>query len=87
MNVVFHTRATHLIVNLAVELLLALSIYSSVMILGEKLVPNQSKGGICRFRRIESSKNELIISSVNEIQKGPGCNRLCRGLLQWIQIR
>ena len=80
-------RATNLIVNLAVELLLGLSIYSSVMILGEKLIPNQSKGGICGFGRIESSKNELIISLVNEIQKEPGCDRLCRGLLQRIQIR
>jgi hypothetical protein len=53
---IFKTKPniTHLVVYLAVELLLSLSSNSLVLVLGEELVSNQGKRGICRLRRIES---------------------------------
>jgi hypothetical protein len=48
------------------------------VILGEKLVPNQSKGGICGFRWIESSQNELEMPSVDGFKRGQGVTNFVR---------
>jgi hypothetical protein len=47
MDIEFQRWGTYPVVDLAVELFLGLSIYSFVLIFGEKFVSNQSKGGIC----------------------------------------